>query len=241
MQAFQRRHGLDADGRVGPATLAALDVPIAARIEQIRVNLERGRWLLHDLAPTFVVVNVAGFRVYYLRDGELVWSSRAVVGKPYRETPIFRSEIDLPGAEPHLDRPARRSSRKDILPAQRRDPGYLATQGAPGDRLARRRRADVVDRLGARDGAQLPLHAAPGPRAGQRARPREVHVPELVLGLSARHAEPQPVRQERARVQLGLHPRRESARARRAAARGSGGLGPRGHRPRGRRRARRAA
>lgn len=128
VEAFQRRHGIDADGRVGKHTLAALEVPIEARIEQIRANLERGRWLLHDLAPTFVVVNVAGFQVYYLRDGELVWSARAIVGRPYRKTPLFRSEITYLVLNPTWTVPPT-ILKNDILPAQRRDPSYLERKG----------------------------------------------------------------------------------------------------------------
>jgi murein L,D-transpeptidase YcbB/YkuD len=124
VRAFQARHGLDVDGRVGRATLAALDLPIESQIEKLRVNLERARWLLHDLAPTFVVVNVAGFQVYYLRDKELVFSARAVVGKPYRKTPLFRSEITYLVFNPTWTVPPTILA-EDILPAQRRDPGYL--------------------------------------------------------------------------------------------------------------------
>ena len=135
--SFQQRHGLDADGRVGPATQRALDVPIGARITEVRVNLERGRWLLHNLAPTFVVVNVAGFQVYYIRDGELTWSGRAVVGKPYRKTPLFRSKMTYLVLNPTWTVPPTILA-QDALPAQRRDPGYLE-----------RKRLRVIDSRGA--------------------------------------------------------------------------------------------
>jgi murein L,D-transpeptidase YcbB/YkuD len=128
VQRFQSRHGLDPDGRVGPGTQRAVDTPIAARIQQVRVNLERGRWLLHDLAPTFVVVNIAGFQVYYIRENELVWSARAVVGKPFRETPVFRSEMTYLVLNPTWTVPPTILAH-DMLPAQRKDPGYLARKG----------------------------------------------------------------------------------------------------------------
>src|SRR5262249_20827893 len=72
VRAFQAHNGVDVDGAVGAGTLAVLNQPLEARIEQLEVNLERARWLLHEVEPTFVVVNVAGFRVYYLRDDKLV-------------------------------------------------------------------------------------------------------------------------------------------------------------------------
>jgi murein L,D-transpeptidase YcbB/YkuD len=128
VRRFQARHGLDADGVVGPGTLAALNVPIAARIAQIRVNLERGRWYLHELDPTFVIVNVAGFEVYYLRDSKLVWSARAIIGKPFRATPIFRSRMTYLVLNPTWTVPPGILA-NDILPAQRRNPSYLAKKG----------------------------------------------------------------------------------------------------------------
>ena len=136
VKAFQARNGLDADGSVGLATLAALNVPVDARISQIRVNLERGRWLLHDLDPTLVVVNVAGYEVYYLRDGKLVWWARAQVGKPYRATPIFRSTMTYLVLNPTWTVPPTILA-NDILPAQRRDRSTLA-----------RKRLEAVDHSG---------------------------------------------------------------------------------------------
>ena len=62
---FRRATGSRADGAVGPATLAALNVPVAARIEQLRANLERARWVFYDPESEFLVVNIAGFQLYH--------------------------------------------------------------------------------------------------------------------------------------------------------------------------------
>ena len=89
VKAFQERHGLPADGAVGPATLRALDVPVAARIDQIRATLERCRWVMHDLPDRFVLVNVAGFTVAMVGADGPTWESPVVVGKPYSKTPTL--------------------------------------------------------------------------------------------------------------------------------------------------------
>jgi murein L,D-transpeptidase YcbB/YkuD len=70
LMQFQREHYLTADGHLGLATLAALNVPVAARIDQLRVNLERARWLLHQLHGEFVMVDIAGYGVAYYKDGK---------------------------------------------------------------------------------------------------------------------------------------------------------------------------
>jgi murein L,D-transpeptidase YcbB/YkuD len=125
---FQARHGLEQDGRAGAQTLAELNVPVTARIEQLRVNLERGRWLLHDLDPTFIVVNAAAFELYYVRDGEVVWRARTQVGTPVRETPSFRSTIKYLVVNPSWTVPPV-VFEQDILPAQQRDQRTLEKKG----------------------------------------------------------------------------------------------------------------
>ena len=124
LKRFQERHGLTPDGAVGPATRAALNVPVARRIDQIRVNLERARWVLHEIKGELVVVDVAGFDVSYFRDDEPVWTSKVIVGRPYRETPIFKSLITYVVFNPTWTIPPTILI-KDKLPVIKRDPGYL--------------------------------------------------------------------------------------------------------------------
>lgn len=124
VQNFQSRHGLTADGAVGPGTRAAMNVPVQSRIDQIRVNLERGRWTLHEIKGEFVLVDVAGFYVSYFRNDEPVWTSRVVVGRDERETPIFRSTITYVVINPTWTIPPGILV-KDKLPELQRNPGAL--------------------------------------------------------------------------------------------------------------------
>ena len=125
VKRFQADQYLDADGNVGGETIAALNVPIQDRIGQVRANLERARWLLHSLQGTFVVVDVAGYKVTYYRDGNPVWKSRVQVGKPYRSTPIFRSQITYVTFNPTWTIPPT-ILKNDVLPKIRKNPAYLA-------------------------------------------------------------------------------------------------------------------
>ncbi len=127
VRVFQARHGLAPDGAVGPATLAALNVPAAVRVEQLRANLERSRWVFYDPESEFLVANIAGFNLYLLRRGEVVWRTRVQVGRPYRQTPIFRAEMTYLVVNPTWTVPPT-IYRNDILPAVRRDPAYLASR-----------------------------------------------------------------------------------------------------------------
>ncbi len=125
VRAFQERHGLQSDGAAGKATIAALNVPVEERIDQIRATLERCRWVMHDLPDRFVLVNIAGFRVYWIENGEKTWDSPVVVGKPYTRTPTFRADMKYIVLNPTWRVPAS-IVRNELLPAARRDPGYLA-------------------------------------------------------------------------------------------------------------------
>jgi murein L,D-transpeptidase YcbB/YkuD len=128
VRTYQQRMGLDSDGVVGPGTVAELNVPVADRIRQLRVNLDRGRVLLQDLPEAFVVVNIAGFTVYFVRGQQIVWNARVQVGKPYRRTPIFRSEINYLVFNPTWTVPPG-IIQNDILPAAQRDPQSIARKG----------------------------------------------------------------------------------------------------------------
>ena len=121
---FQNRYRLDADGLAGRQTLAAMNVPVAQRIGQIRVNLERAR-VLRDIPATAVVVDIAGFEVSLWRDGHRLLRSRAQVGRPYRSTPVFSDSITYIEFNPTWTVPPTIFS-EDVLPAIKRDQGYLA-------------------------------------------------------------------------------------------------------------------
>lgn len=126
VQRFQREQYLEADGVIGAQTLAALNVPIAARIDQLRVNLERARWLLHEKRGRLVVVDIAGYKLRVYDGGaQPLWGTRIQVGKPYRRTPLFKSAIDSITFNPGWVVPPT-ILRKDMLPKIRANPDYLA-------------------------------------------------------------------------------------------------------------------
>ena len=124
VKRFQQNHGLTADGIVGPGTLAAMNVPVRARIDQIRANLERARWVLRNLPDSYIITDIAGFRVNYSRNGEMIWSTRAQVGKPYRKTPVFRDTIRYLEVNPTWTVPPT-ILKQDTLPKIRKDLNYL--------------------------------------------------------------------------------------------------------------------
>jgi murein L,D-transpeptidase YcbB/YkuD len=125
---FQSRHGLTADGVVGERTLAALNVPVALRIDQVRVNLERWRWLPADLGERHLRVNIAGFGLQAFEAGRVELESRVIVGKAYTRTPVFSDEVTYLVVNPYWYVPASIAGH-EILPRVQADRSYLAREG----------------------------------------------------------------------------------------------------------------
>jgi murein L,D-transpeptidase YcbB/YkuD len=125
VEAFQARHGLEADGKVGPKTLQALNVSASERADQIAMNMERWRWLPRDLGSRYVIVNAANATLAVVEDGRTVLRSKVIVGKPFQRTPIFAAAIDAITVNPDWNIPAK-IARNEIWPKARRNPGYLS-------------------------------------------------------------------------------------------------------------------
>ncbi len=121
---FQARHSLKQDGVAGRETLAAMNVPVEDRINQIRINLERCRWMMRNLGELFVMVDIVGFNVYAQENGRIMWSGRAQVGQPYRDTPMLRSEITYIELNPTWTIPPTVRD-EDILPEVKKNLNYL--------------------------------------------------------------------------------------------------------------------
>jgi murein L,D-transpeptidase YcbB/YkuD len=124
MKHFQTRHGLEPDGRAGAATLAALNVSAAARVQEIKVTLERWREMPRSLPPSRIVVNVAAAELTLYRDGEPTLTSRVVVGDVDHPTPVLSARIVSALFNPPWNVPAS-ITKKEIAPKLKHDPGYL--------------------------------------------------------------------------------------------------------------------
>jgi murein L,D-transpeptidase YcbB/YkuD len=127
VRTFQQRNGLAADGVLGPATRAELNMPVGRRIEQIIVNMERWRWV-GPLGERYVKVNVPAFTLEMVEDGHTVLTMPVVVGKTTDRTPLFSAEIRSLVFNPSWHIPPR-IVREEILPKARNDAAYLDRQG----------------------------------------------------------------------------------------------------------------
>jgi len=122
---FQHRHGLNPTGKLDADTLAELDVPVAERIRQIEVNLERRRWLPGDFGQRYIAVNIPQFRLTLVEDGKPALDMRVIVGKAQRNrTPVFSDKMTYLVLNPAWNIPDDIVA-QEIKPAMEKDPGYL--------------------------------------------------------------------------------------------------------------------
>ena len=128
LAAFQRQHGLAADGMVGPLTRQALNVPAGVRVRQIELNMERWRWLPRYLGKRYLLVNIADFTLEVIDDERTVMAMRVVVGRDYRRTPVLSAELNKLVLNPHWYVP-KTIFTEDLLPAIQKNPDYLQQRG----------------------------------------------------------------------------------------------------------------
>jgi murein L,D-transpeptidase YcbB/YkuD len=125
VKAFQEHHGLPSSGALDRATLDRMNVPLATRLAQVAMNLERWRWLPDDLGARHLLVNVPYFHVIARENGKAVLDMRVVVGKRGNETPLFSDEMETVVFSPYWNVPDT-IALEETAPAVARDPEFLS-------------------------------------------------------------------------------------------------------------------
>jgi len=132
LKSFQFRHGLEQDGALGKGTYAALIRPLADRVREIELTLERFRWLPALDAPT-IIVNIPQFRLFAFdstgdHEAQML-TMNVIVGKtfPANRTPVFAGDMKYLIFRPYWDVPFS-ITKKELVPHIRRDPAYMAAE-----------------------------------------------------------------------------------------------------------------
>lgn len=133
VRAFQQRHGLQDDGLLGKATLAALAIAPAERVQQLELNLERLRWTPLRRAERSIVVNLPEFmlRAYVWQNNEITeqLSMKVIVGQAFNtRTPLLDEDLRLIEFSPYWNVPPS-ITQAELVPRLRRDPAYWQRQG----------------------------------------------------------------------------------------------------------------
>ncbi len=142
VKRFQGRHALEPDGVIGPGTIETINVPVATRVRQIELALERERWLPEMRREPHVFVNVPLFRLWAYDPAapDEPLRMNVVTGKSLgHKTPIFIGQMQYVIFRPYWSPPPS-IVRSEIVPHARRDPSYIERQNmeivASGDERA---------------------------------------------------------------------------------------------------------
>jgi murein L,D-transpeptidase YcbB/YkuD len=112
------------DGRVGPQTRRALNITVAEKIRQVRINMERWRWMPRQLGKRYLVVNITGFELYIMENGSVVLAMPVIIGRSYRATPSFSGLISYMEYNPYWTVPENMAL-EDFIPQQIRDASFF--------------------------------------------------------------------------------------------------------------------
>ena len=125
IKVFQEHHASPPTGKLDAATKAALKVPVEDRIQQVRLNLERWRWMPDDLGARHFMVNIPHYHLVARENGKPVKDIRVVVGKPGNNTPVFSGNMETVVFSPYWNIPDS-IVEGETAPAMAKDPSYLA-------------------------------------------------------------------------------------------------------------------
>ncbi|CAA6822916.1 MAG: Unknown protein [uncultured Sulfurovum sp.] len=128
VKTFQKRHGLLVDGIVGSGTRGSLNISIEEKIEKIRLNIDRIKWLPRDDQERYLMVNIPEFMLHYIEDNEEKQTLRVIVGDKKHPTPIFSQNISYIVLNPYWKVPEG-IVKREIVPAMVKNPNYLRKQG----------------------------------------------------------------------------------------------------------------
>jgi L,D-transpeptidase YcbB len=129
LKAFQAASGLTVDGIIGQRTIAAFNSGnTEERIRRLVYSMERLRWMPRDFGAKHVFVNAAGFQTWVVENGEIIWTSKVIVGRPQHQTVFFSDEMDHVVFNPYWGVPGSIIV-NEFLPEIYRDPSWLDREG----------------------------------------------------------------------------------------------------------------
>lgn len=127
VEQFQLRHGLKVDGIVGTSTVASMNTPISEHITQIKLNMERWRWLPRKLGERYIMVNTASYRLHVIEHDKPRLAMRVITGTQERPTPVVGGQMRNLIINPYWFIP-KKIVLEDLIPKQLRNPNFFKTK-----------------------------------------------------------------------------------------------------------------
>jgi murein L,D-transpeptidase YcbB/YkuD len=145
------------------AALAAERQTPTGHADQIRMNMERWRWVPHNLGERYILINVPAYQMQVMEGDKPVLAMRVIVGKPDAPTPLFSDQMAYVVFSPYWNIPES-ILKNEALPHVAKDPDWLRRNnmevvGTSGDVID----ASAVDWSDEQAVRAVRLRQAPGP------------------------------------------------------------------------------
>jgi L,D-transpeptidase YcbB len=128
IKKYQSMHRMPKDGKISPRLIRALNNTDVEKFKRIAITLDRYKLLPATFPEKYIWVNLPGFYLKLWDHDTVVLESKVIVGKPETRTPVLSSQITDMVTYPQWTIPES-IIKKDILPAMKKDAGYLAKKG----------------------------------------------------------------------------------------------------------------
>ncbi len=96
VKTFQSDRDLSADGLVGRGTRRALNEGSGGAVTEdvLIANMEEWRWMPRDMGEIHIAVNIPEYQFRVFKNGKVVHTERAIIGKTNNQTPVFSDELE---------------------------------------------------------------------------------------------------------------------------------------------------
>lgn len=123
---YQVRNGFKSDKLILPKHIKEMNRPIADRLKQILVNMERCRWMSPEITNSYeyILVNIPSYNLTFIRDGKVALKSPVVVGKTMNKTVIFSGKMSYIVFSPYWYLPTS-IIKKEVKPGMAKNKNYL--------------------------------------------------------------------------------------------------------------------
>lgn len=127
VKKFQTRHGLTAEGYIGPMTRKALMESAEEKVARIKLNLDRMKWVKRSHDRYQIWVNIPGYTMYVYDKEELIETMRVIVGRKGHNTPIFYNRVRTIVLNPYWRIPAS-IIRGEMIPKLKKNRNYTKSK-----------------------------------------------------------------------------------------------------------------
>lgn len=128
VKRYQKKMSITVDGKAGEGTIRMLNTDDREKFARIAITLDKFKQLPEKMPSRYIWVNASANYMEVIDSNKVKISSKVITGKPKTRTPLLTSMVSSIITYPQWVPPPS-IVQKEILPAVKKNPGYLAKKG----------------------------------------------------------------------------------------------------------------